>query len=537
MESAARRPLGHLTSNVPRPTSHVLLIGSLAAAVFLILLPCLKADFIYWDDDQHVFANPDTASLSGENLRKIFTSTVNDTYIPLSILSYAVERHFFGLFPYHYHADNVLLHIANVLLVFFLAGRLGLGTTAAFLAALLFGIHPMHVESVAWVTSRKDVLYTFFYLLSVLCYHEHLKTGCRKKYWLSLGFGVLSVLAKPMALSLPFILALLNWFIEGTDRRRTLRSIFPFTLLIFSIVSITYGLNARTPMAQFPQSLLLWIWCASFYVEKFFLPIGLSPLYRAPQPVDLANPFYLKGLLIVVFITLALIRFRRERLLVFAVAWYALSTFFLWRFDLKDTSLVADRFMYLPSLGFCLWIGNGLEKLSSKSGQQQTEWRRPLLWLALTLFLLLPPLTVRQCRVWSNDWTFWNEVIRRLPDSSLAYTNRGVFLQLMGADALALADLNQAVALDPSNFVAYLTRGKLFGKEGQWELAREDYDRALEQPLNEKTYLAYFNRGLAYQALGRRREALRDFEQTISLKPDYPEGFARRMDVLNILQK
>src|SRR3989338_6618178 len=205
---------------------HVLV--ALAGIVILVIFaysPSLRNQFVNWDDDAHFLANPFVQSF---NLQEIFTTTVNGIYIPLTSLSFALEYHFFKAAPFIYHLDNLLLHLAVTVMVFLFCLRGGSSLPAAGEAALIFGPHPVHVESVAWVTERKDVLYALFYMAALLSYTRHIqllqdKTG-RKKRWPFIAtviFGFLSVLAKPMALSLPFILFLLDWF---SRRKLTIRS-------------------------------------------------------------------------------------------------------------------------------------------------------------------------------------------------------------------------------------------------------------------------------------------------------------------------
>ena len=186
------------------------------SAVLLLTLAAfssaLNNQFLNWDDDRMLTENPSVRSLTPGNIQHIFTSTVQRVYIPLSVFSLAVEYAFAGDHPFIYHLDNVLLHLLVTGLIFVFALRMGLSGRAAGWAALLFGIHPMHVESVAWVTERKDVLYSVFYMASLISYWQYLEGKKKTDYGLSIVFGFLSILAKPMAISLPLVLFLLDWF-------------------------------------------------------------------------------------------------------------------------------------------------------------------------------------------------------------------------------------------------------------------------------------------------------------------------------------
>ncbi|MCK5581082.1 MAG: hypothetical protein KAJ18_07385, partial [Candidatus Omnitrophica bacterium] len=185
-----------------KPSQKNILIGIFCVflLIFIAYLPALQNDFVNWDDDAHLFQNQFIQSF---NVQDIFTTTVNRTYIPLTSLSFAIEYYFFGEDPFVYHFNNVLLHLLVTGFVFQFGLRIGLSLTASTVGALIFGLHPMHVESVAWVTERKDVLYAFFYMLALLCYCSYVSSLATKRKGIllvaTMVLGVLSALAKPMA--------------------------------------------------------------------------------------------------------------------------------------------------------------------------------------------------------------------------------------------------------------------------------------------------------------------------------------------------
>ncbi len=238
--------------------------------VILAFLPSLFNGFIKNDDPTHLLENVTLRALTFENIRAMFQSIVNVTYIPLTTASFAIEYHFFGYNPFIYHLDNLLLHLGVVVCVFVFLQRLGLSVLAAGMGALIFGIHPLRVESVTWITERKDVLYGFFYMLAVLQYWDYAKSGKRNSYLLSLIFGFLSILAKPMALSLPLILLLCDWWMGRGWKRNIFFEKIPYAVIIIPITWITYALNARNPIQSVGEAILLWVWC----FKKTFLGPG-----------------------------------------------------------------------------------------------------------------------------------------------------------------------------------------------------------------------------------------------------------------------
>jgi hypothetical protein len=166
----------------------VAVLALVLLVVAIAFSPSLFNGFIKNDDPGHLLENPTLRALTPENVRAMFQSIINTTYIPLTTLSFAFEYHFFGYNPIVYHLDNLLLHLAVVFLVFVFFQKLGLSNLAAGIGVLLFGIHPLHVESVAWVTERKDVLYAFFYMFAILQYWQYVQSGNRKFYWSSLYY-------------------------------------------------------------------------------------------------------------------------------------------------------------------------------------------------------------------------------------------------------------------------------------------------------------------------------------------------------------
>ena len=448
--------------------------------VFFVFFPCLRAGFLNIDDKEHVLANHAILSLSPDSFKAVFIQTVNNVYIPLTTLSFAVEHHFFGFNAFVFHLDNLIFHIVNVILVFFLVQRLGVPLGAAFLAALIFGIHPMKVESVVWVTERKDVLYALFYILALHMYLSYLKNKSIGAYLGTLFFGLISILAKPMALSLPVILLLFDW-LQG---RRWDKNVFiekiPFFLYVIEIGSLSYLFNMRNPVSNVGEAILIWIWSFNFYICKFFWPEHISFAYFLPHPIALSNWLYACSLGLFVLIMGALIRWRKNRWMVFAFGYYFFSIFFLLRFDEGgDFTVISDRFMYLPCLGFCLWIGVWLEQLLKS--------KQSIVLMAFIFTILLGPITFKQCQNWYNSISLWDQVVREYPAIDVPYFMRGVTYAELGKDNQALADFSKAIELNPSLANAYYDRAFIYFSQERYNEAMIDVERVLQlDPSDQK---------------------------------------------------
>ncbi|MFH1359413.1 MAG: tetratricopeptide repeat protein [Candidatus Omnitrophota bacterium] len=396
---------------------------ALLVIVFITFSPCLKNDFVNWDDGPHLFENIDVRYLSLETLSDIFTNTVNKTYIPLTTLSFALEWQFSKDDPFIYHLNNVILHVLTVALVFIFCLQIGLSCAAAFVAALLFGIHPMRVESVAWVTERKDVLYAFFYMASLCCYWRYRQTKNKTIFLATMIFGFLSILAKAMALSLPLIFLLCDWFY---GRRMTIKVFLEkisHFLYVAPIAWITYSLNARVPIKNIGEAILIWPWTFMFYIQKFFAPNILVPIYDLPKPVSLTNPSFLTSTVLFIVMFAVVIFYRKNRWLIFSFGFYFLSIFFLCRFDYgMDANVVADRWMYLPSLGFCILIGYYAIKIWDKVKFK----KRGIFVLGGLIAIALAFLSFqafRQCTIWRNGETLWKHQLKYYPNTTHALNN------------------------------------------------------------------------------------------------------------------
>jgi len=443
----------------------------LIAFVLVVFSPCLKAGFINFDDDGSILSNAALQDLSLHSIGQIFIQTLNGNYVPLTTLSFAVEKYFFGFNPFVFHLDNLLLYVGVVILVLLLAGRMGLSNGAAFFAALIFAIHPMKVESVAWVTERKDVLYALFYLLALHQYWSYLQTSSRKHYLTTIFWGLLSILAKPMALSLPLILLVFDWFYGRSLSKRVLIEKIPIVLYVVGIAWISYALNAHNLYGGItPQGVLIWVWSLVFYLWKFLFPFFVYPYYVLPHPVSILYwPYFLSVLVFMVLIFL-LVKFHRHKLFIFAFLYFICSIFFLLRTGESNFTMVSDRFMFMPSLGICFFIGAWVDK--------QIKSRRGII-LFYILLVLIGVRTSLQVSVWHDSKSFWNELIHDYPNFYLAYNNRGTVFYQEGQDGLALRDYSRAILLNPKAAKAYLNRSLL--KE-----EHKDYRGALEDALRAK---------------------------------------------------
>jgi tetratricopeptide (TPR) repeat protein len=565
MESPEGSLLSMLRSQKKTLSFSLLLV--LLAVVFFAFSPSLKNQFVNWDDPTHFLDLKHIRAFTIPNLKQIFSEHINATYIPLTTLSFALEYHFVQYNSFIYHLDNILLHLLVVILVFSFLKRMGLSFLAAGLGAFLFGIHPMRVESIAWVTERKDVLYASLYLLALHSYLSFIQTKKKRFYVLTFLLGLLSILAKPMALSLPLILLLMDWYFGRTDWKRNILEKLPFFAYVIFLARLTQSQN--TDAFAIDQSLfhstLIFVWTFSAYLLKFLFPVTLTPLYQLPEPISLANTHYLGAIVVFISFFALLWKLRRQKLFLFSILFYLLSMFFLLRINkIYNVDVIADRFIYLPSLGFCLLFGIAIEKV-----WRLPKWKTLAIGGVIIIFSSLIYKTYHQNMIWKDSLTLWNHVLKHEPRVAFAYNNRGIYYEEHGQFDLALSDYNETIKILPTYIKTYIHRGIIYGKKGEYDLALKDLSRVIASrpddwaalnnrgniyQIQEKYELAiadyeqsirinpnvettFDNRGASYSELGRYDLALKDFDQAIALNPEYTNAYVNRGLVMDKMKK
>lgn len=506
------------------------------AAIFCVTIvayaPSINNGFTHWDEEQYLLKNPDVRFLSFEGIKRIFTATVFKTYSPLTVLSFACEYRFFQYNPFVYHLTNLCLHLGVVFFVYILGRRLGLGLLSCVWATLIFAIHPIHVESVAWIVERKDVLYALFYLAALCAYLKFGDENKQRFYWVAVFLAIASMLSKAMALSLPVILLICEWVKGKKINSLVLLNKIPFFLAVVPIAAITYFLNARVPDVASFNAVLVWIWTFVFYIGKFFFPVELLPLYQLPQPVTLINPQYLISLFGFVAIVCLSVFLRKNKWFIFSILFYVCSIFFILRFDGKvDVSIVADRFMYLPCLGFCFLLGNIIEHRLNLPRIRNSRGRMIFIIFLGAFSAGFATKTFCQCDIWQDAFSVWNYQIMKTPQEARAYDNLGAaYLRKAELDR-ALAELKKSAAIDPQSSVSFNNMGLVY-------LEKKDFPAAIasfEQAINVSSLfdsVIYNNLGVALKDSGNLSKAVDAFHKAIELDA---KSFEARLNLAEIL--
>lgn len=517
---------------IPQPAQKLFKVEWKALAIPALILvstlitywPSLQHGFI-WDDTFYVEKN---SLIRSFNLQEIFSRFVVGNYHPLTMLTLAAEYACFGLNPFFYHLVNLLIHLLNVVLVGYLALRLSKQMLIAYGVALLFALHPMHVESVAWISQLKDLLYTFFFLLSCLCYLQYTAHAQRTFYLLALLMFSLSLLSKAMAVSLPLVLLLIDYLQERTFTRKTIMEKIPFFILsiLFGVIAIIaqQSSNAIGLKSNYHFIDRIVLAGSSFfqYLFKFLVPVRLSAFYPYPLRADHALPWlmyvYLALALFILAFTFYSIRYTRS--IFFGIGFFTVTIFIVLQLLPVGDAMMADRYSYLPSFGICYMAGIGLNKL----WQQQN---RIILIIGCGIWLcVLSILSFIRCGIWKDGVTLWGDVISQFQHVPIAYNNRGVDYYRQKQYDLALPDFNKALQLQPDYTWAYLSRGAVYEVQHQIDQALQDYSKAIA--LNPRFADAYLNRGNLFKTQGRAAEAIKDYTRLMSINPDFLEAYVNR---------
>ncbi|HEY3242502.1 MAG TPA: tetratricopeptide repeat protein [Phycisphaerae bacterium] len=527
------------------------------AVVFMVFLPTLRNGFVDWDDTDNFLRNPNYRGLGWANLKWMFTTLHFGHYQPLSWVTlgfdylWAQRVYGDGMNPRAYHLTNNLLHAVNAVLVFLLVLRLfgaagvrGLwpALLPATWAALAFGVHPLRVESVAWVTERRDVLSALFLLVTVLLYLRAHESPERSRRWLALSLltFTLSLLSRAIAVSLPVILLVLDWYPLqriGHERgwlRRAVRGVW-LEKLPFLVLAMAAALIA--PLAQHEASALLPLsahpiitraaqacYGLVFYVRKTIMPFGLSPIYELHLPLDLLSFRYSVPALLVAFGIIAVILNRkRQPALAAAAAAYVILLLPVLGFVQSGNQEVADRYSYLPSIAVVLLL----------TGVGLTFWRRggegPAASAALALVGVgaLGALCVRtesQCRVWRDTAALWTHAAQVSPDSSLALNGYGYVLLESGRAAEAVECFRRSIRIQPVNDKAHYNLWTALARLNRTdEMVQACRDALRWMPYSSRAH-CILAEGLERQ--GHPGEAEQHYREALTLDPQYARAQA-----------
>lgn len=489
----------------------------------------INYDFVNWDDDLFVVNNASVHEISGENIASYFTAFTMEGYYPLTLLSLAIDYKIGNGSPMVFHIVNLILHLLIVLIVFWFLKLLTSRLEIAIVAALLFSIHPMHVESVAWITERKDLLYSLFYFLSLLVYLKYLRNKDSRFYIFSIILFIFSLLSKGQAVTLTIVLFVIDYF-EG-------KKVFSKELLIqkipFLVLSLILGIVAIFPEESgniisssqalnfsFFDRITLAAYSFVIYIVKLIIPYNLSAFYPYPEQVNghLAFYYYLFIPIVLGVGYLIYLSFKKWKHIAFGLSFFVINIVLLLKLIPVTDALLADRYTYVSGLGIFYLIGLAYSELQGKKLYKIIGGSVFLIYVVFLTFF-----SFQRMSVWENSSTLFKDIIEKNPDHVLGYNNRGISFKNNGEYEEALNDFNKALEINPNYIKALQNRGITFYELGRFDLAINDLDIALS--LDTLNAISWFNHGLILNKLAYFRNAIYDFNKSMELTGENAAAF------------
>lgn len=490
-------------------------------------------DFISLDDVVYVTQNAHIKSgITSYNIRWAFTTIYAGFWHPLTWLSLMLDYQLYGLHAYGYHLTNVILHIMSTLLLFWLFHRMTGAFWQSFFVSAFFALHPLRVESVAWIAERKDVLSGFFWMLTLCLYVFYTEKPAIRRYALVLFSFVLALMSKPIAVTLPLVMILLDYWplsrykigIEFQNSNPVLwqlkEKILLFILSIFfSFLTFYAQLGKDIHDWPFPlkSRIINALGAFVFYLGKIFWPQDLAVCY--PFLVQI-SPWQVMGVSLSLVVSAAVILLmKRFPYLFVGWFWYVIVILPVIGIIPVGNNAMADRYIYLPSLGISIMLAWGVPLLF----KNKISHANIVLPAALFIIIIISLLTWRQCGYWKNNISLFSHAIQVTKDNHIAHNNLGAALSAQGKTKEAHDHFNEAIRIKPDYAAGYRAiennnQGIHYSRLGRYDLAKRYYDEAIKQKPDYAP--AYYNRGSLYMNSGQHQPAIDDFKKFLSLDFD-----------------
>lgn len=509
-----------------RRQASLLICFGLVFVTFAAFEPIRHNDFVSYDDAMYVTENPSVnEGFSVESVLWAFTTTHASNWHPLTWLSHMLDCELFGLRPFWHHFVNLLFHTANTVLLFWVLARMTGEVWASAFVAALFAVHPLHVESVAWAAERKDVLSGFFWMLGMLCYVRYVERPGAARYMVLLLVFALGLMAKPMVVTLPFVLLLLDyWPLNRLRMSTTLRLVgekWGLFVLAAASCAVTYIAQETTGATEMVAGLPLSIRAGNAFVSyvvylwRLVYPRALAVLYPHPG-TSLAMWQVIGSAVVLALVTAGTIYFAGRGKSYAAVGW-------LWYLGTLvpvvglvqvGRQAMADRYMYLPSIGVFIILAWGMAELLGR-----LFYRKVVLATAAFVVLGVSVLCTRvQVGYWQNDLTLYRRALAVTENNAFMHYSLGDALRQAGRLEEAVKEYRAALRIEPGHTRSHGNLGNALYLLGRVDEAIEHYRRAVEADSN---YInARYNLGLALSSRGEYEEAMSQYRRVLEAEPD-----------------
>lgn len=512
----------------------------IAFCTVAVYYPVMNYDFVSYDDYDYIVLNQNVKTgLSLKNIAWAFKTMDKSSWQPITWISFMVDRELFGMNPGAFHVVNVFFHLLNSLLLFLFFRKVTGKAWESGAISLLFALHPLHVESVAWIAERKDVLSAFFFITAMMAYH-HYVTDRRLKYYLAALFLFLfGLMAKPMIVTLPFVMLLLDFWplnrfhFEGKREggvsawmRAFGRLVFeklPFFLLSMGFAAVTYIAQKQSGAVESLDNLPLMdrltnaVHSYALYIGKTFWPVKLAVIY----PLGESRSFYitLASVILIGCVSLLILKQFQKRPYAFVGWFWFLGTLVpVIGFVQVGSQTMADRYFYIPSIGFFVAILFFISEMI----QGKSRARRYFLSFGGVLLFLLSIVSARQVRVWENTETLFSHTLSVTENNYLAHSYLGAFLSDNGKNDDAFKHVTEVERINPRHAGAWYNVGFFYEKQGRIDQAVSAYEKAVTYKKSYKE--PWINLGNIYFSGRAWEKAVFCYQTAIEISPDFDKA-------------
>ncbi|MCX6564465.1 MAG: tetratricopeptide repeat protein [Candidatus Aminicenantes bacterium] len=522
----------------------------LLATIFLIVitagvfLQITKHEFILYDDNEYITQNDHVLSgMTIANLKWALFHSYISNWHPITWLSHIVDIEIYGLNPGGHHLTSLIIHIINAILLFYLLIRITQSWGKSIFVAALFAIHPLHVESVAWISERKDLLSFFFMLLALLSYLSYAKRPGIRRYAVVLIFFVCGLMSKQMLMTFPIILLILDYwplgrFRTGSEKKKafipSLKNLaaekIPFFILsvssgIIALLTQSHGGGAIGSIANYPFLLRVQTAILAYlkYAAKVFWPDGLSvhyPYTKTPEYIQVSG-----ALLILVTITVLSVIFRRKSpYLMAGWLWYIIMLVPVIGLIQIGQQSSADRYTYIPIIGILIMIGWGVPELLNqfKRKHQKRIVMGMLPALAMAVVTLSGIAAWRQTRYWKNSEMLFSHALAVTKNNAVMHSKLALCYMDQNRFENAIGQYKEAIRIDPASFESHNNLANIYNAQDRLAEAIDHYSAAIQ--INPRSAEAHNNIGVALNKQGRGQEAIAQYLEALSLNEGYPEA-------------
>jgi protein O-mannosyl-transferase len=493
-------------------------LAAVLITAFAVYYPLTHFNLLYlWDDRSYITDNADIKNLGWENIKLFFTKFYVGNYQPLTMLLYAMEYKMGGGQGSVFHFTNILLHLLNTWLVFVFVKKIsGNNAWVPLITAAFFAVHPMHVESVAWVSETKDVLYTFFFLLSLILYTRYIHSKKINHFILAATFFVLSCLSKSAAVVFPLIAILLDYYSGRKASWKTVIEKLPLfaVSLLFGIVAFRSQASSLHDLAPaMPPVERMAVISYSFisYLFKAIMPVNLSALYPYPSELKSSLPVFYYLAILGVALVLFFVWYSRKWSMdfIFGFLFFVITIVLVLQFIPVGAVTMADRYTYVPYIGLFFIVAKLYERLFQNPNASLSKYRKYSFVVLLFGFIVYASIAYGRVQKWENDAVLFSDVLDKYPDCSIAYKNRGVYYQSFFADRKYVNDT--------------------FQRETYLKKAVSDFENALKHAVvTTENWQLHDNLGVAKRSLGDFEGSKKEFDTSIELNPYNRQSYLNR---------